>query len=64
MKLNLPTSTDTSIEADHRKLKSGPWPMRDLKRFRSAQAISEGHALNWTFSLSSNGTAVWGEQFD
>jgi len=64
MKLNPPTGTDTAIEADHRKLKSVPWPMRDLKRFRSAQAISEGHALNWTFSLSNNGTAVLGKQFD
>ena len=38
--------------------------MRDLKRFQSAHVISEGQALSWTFSLSSNGTAVQGEQFD
>jgi IS6 family transposase len=40
-----PIGTGTSLEADHSKLKSGPWPMRNLKRFRSAQAISEGHAF-------------------
>jgi hypothetical protein len=49
MKLNPPTGTDTPTEADHRKLKSEPWPMRDLKRFQSAHVISEGHALSWTF---------------
>ena len=44
MKPDPPIGTDSAIEADHSKLKSGPWPMRNLKRFRSAQAIGEGHA--------------------
>ena len=33
------------IEADHGKLKSRLRPMRGLKRFRSAQVISAGHAF-------------------
>jgi IS6 family transposase len=33
------------IEADHGKLKSRLWPMRGLKRFRSAQVISAWHAF-------------------
>ena len=45
MKLDPPIGTDTATEADHSKLKSGPWPMRNLKRFRSAQAISDGRAF-------------------
>jgi transposase-like protein len=33
------------IEADHGRLKSRLRPMRGLTRFRSARAISTGHAL-------------------
>jgi transposase, IS6 family len=33
------------IEADHGRLKSRLRPMRGLKRLRTAQAISTGHAL-------------------
>jgi transposase, IS6 family len=33
------------IESDHRRLKSRLRPMRGLKRFRSAQVISAGHAF-------------------
>jgi transposase, IS6 family len=33
------------IEADHGRLKARLGPMRGLKRFRSAQVISAGHAF-------------------
>jgi len=33
------------IEADHGRLKARPWPMRGLKRLRSARVICAGHAF-------------------
>jgi IS6 family transposase len=33
------------IESDHGRLKSRLWPMRGLKRLRSAQVIAIGHAF-------------------
>jgi transposase, IS6 family len=34
-----------SVEADHSRLKARLWPMRGLKRLRSARVISTGHAF-------------------
>ena len=35
---------NNSVEADHSRLKARLWPMRGLKRLRSARLISTGHA--------------------
>ena len=36
---------NNSVEADHSRLKARLWPMRGLKRLRSARVISTGHAF-------------------
>ena len=36
---------NNSVEADHSRLKARWWPMRGLKRLRSARVISTGHAF-------------------
>jgi transposase, IS6 family len=36
---------NNAVEADHGRLKARLWPMRGLKRLRSALVISAGHAL-------------------